>query len=209
LRGYVAVSTTAFRLVLYVATVAVVGVMLRSMQNLVQARLRVSSGWSWWLVLTGAFALGLYRVSGRWTGGSSFRSQVRRDLERGELAVQTILVVDAIEVAEQEDEGPGYFLHTQDGRTALFAGQYLERYRLRGFPWSAFELLEAPESGLFLGLKKLGDRLTPSVRRAPFRWDEFKRFGLASRKYCWLDVDFGRLKRGVAEHGVDQSPEAD
>jgi hypothetical protein len=193
LRGYVAIGIGLFRVVLFLAAVALAGLLLRALQRLFP----VLGDYPWWAVPTGLGAWALYRASSRWTGGRDFRARVRRDLAGGSLAVRKVQALDAIEVEEQEDEGPSYFILTQDGRTILFSGQYLDRYRGKGFPWTSFEILEAPESGVFFGLRSLGERLAPS-RRPPFGWEERKALGSFNRNYQVVDVDFPSLKREAA-----------
>jgi hypothetical protein len=63
------------------------------------------------------------------------------------------------------------------GNTMLFAGQYLARLKGKGFPWRAFDIVEAPESRIFFGINPAGDRLQPSIKRPPFSWEEAKRLG--------------------------------
>jgi hypothetical protein len=142
----------------------------------------------------------LYFVSSRWTGGRSFRRKVRLDLARGEAALRRVAAVDAIEVAEREDEGHAYFLRTEYGRTMLFAGQYLEKYRRRGFPWKVFEIVEAPESQVFLDIVPIGDRLQPSSRRPPFSWEELKGFEGMNENYVLVNAEFDTL-RGSSTFG--------
>ncbi len=54
------------------------------------------------------------------------------------MAAHRIDAVEAIEVDEQEDEGPSFFIKTVDGQVILFTGQYLNRLKARGFPWKPF-----------------------------------------------------------------------
>jgi hypothetical protein len=193
LRGYVAWSTSLFRALLLIAVVAFFAWILRT------AHLRMGqplggSGLEW-LVPSLALAVAIYFIAGRWTGGRAFRAAVREDLAGGVAAVHTVRAVDAVEVEEGEDEGPAYFVLTEDGATLLFAGQYLAPYQRKGFPWKEFEILEAPRSKIFFGLVPRGERLAPSARRPPFTWEEFKAFARGKREYAVLDVDFDGVKK--------------
>jgi hypothetical protein len=78
----------------------------------------------------------------------------------------------------------------------FFACQYLDAYKRKGFPWTVFEILEAPESKIFFGLVPLGSKLAPSVRRAPFNSVELKSLGEMPRQYGVVDVDFAALREG-------------
>jgi hypothetical protein len=86
---------------------------------------------------------------------------------------------------------------TDDGTTMLFAGQYLDAYKRKGFPWKTFEILEAPESKIFLGLVPVGEKLTPSATRPPFSWQEYKEIAHGKREWAVLQVDFASLKQAV------------
>jgi hypothetical protein len=188
-------SVVVFRAALFAAAVAFVGWLLRVV-HLGLGR-PIADSDAVWIVPAAVFAATLYKYSKRWTGGPSFRRAVRADVARGEAAVHRIVAVDAIEVAEQEDEGPSYFVLTDDGTTMLFAGQYLDAYKRKGFPWKTFEILEAPESKIFFGLVPVGEKLTPSATRPPFSWQEYKDFAHGKREWAVLQVDFASLKQAV------------
>jgi hypothetical protein len=194
LRGYVAWSIVLFRGVLFVAVVAAFAWLLRTLHARLGHPLTDSE--LVWLIPSLALAGALYAVAGRWTGGRGFRAAVRKDLAGGVAAVHAIVALDAVEVEEGEDEGPAYFVLTEDGSTLLFAGQYLGPYRRKGFPWKRFEILEAPASKIFFGLVARGERLAPSAQRPPFTWEEFKQFAQKTREYGVVDVDFDALKKG-------------
>ena len=202
LRGYVAWSTTLFRAVLFVLVVVLVGWLLRATHALSAKLTSAFSHPAWWVLPLIVFSLGLYRLMGRFTGGRAFRSKVRADLKGGQAALHRIVAVDAIEIEEQEDEGSGVFILTDDGRTMLFAGQYLDRLKSKGFPWRAFDIVEAPESRAFFHITAAGERLKPSARRQPLTWDEAKTFGVLNQKYRVLNVDFESLRPS----SLDTSP---
>lgn len=197
LQGYVSWSATVFRAAVFLSVVGFAGWLLRAgLQRLAAVHPALAHP-AWWLVPVLVSAAGLFLISRRWTGGRELRRQIAADLRRGEVAARRIVVVDAIRVEEANDEGPTFFLLTDTGTSMAFAGQYLEPYVRRGFPWAEFEILEAPESRRFLGLVKLGDRLPPSAERGPLTWDEVRELGLQSDRYRVLDRAFHALKTGA------------
>jgi hypothetical protein len=141
------------------------------------------------------------RVSVREVGSLDRRAGVQgqgsRGSRTGEIAVRRVVAVDAVEIEEQEDEGPGYFILTADGTTLLFAGQYLDRLKSKGFPWTAFDVSEAPQSNVFFGISAAGDRLKPSARRPPLTFEEGKAYGTFNVKYRTVDGDFVSLKESL------------
>ncbi len=193
LQGYVAWSTTALRMVAFLGTVGISALLLRSAQGLLPSQLQHDA---WWVLPSILLGGALYFRAGRWTRGRGFRKAVRLDLARGVAAAHRIITVDAIEVEEQEDEGPADFVLTSSGETVLFSGQYLDRFKRKGFPWREFEILEAPESRIFFGLVPLGEQLVSSARRPPFTWDEYKRLAPGKGDYNIVDVDFEALRAG-------------
>ncbi len=188
LRGNVALGTAVGRVVMFVIlAICVTG----SLRYLVE-HTKPGAHYLWWVVPS-FLVMGFLLVrSKRWTGGREFRQQVRADLAQGTVAAHRIDVVDVIEVEEREDEGPSYFVKTADGKIILLTGQYLERFKSRGFPWRSFEIIEAPLSKVFFGLKKLAAPLAPSFIRQPFTQDERKQF--KCRKYRVVETDFESLK---------------
>ena len=195
LEGYVGGTPLVFRAVVFGIAVAFAGWLLRLIHALLAMQVPAVTHPAWWIVPLILFSLALYRVAGRFTGGRALRAKVRADLTRGQAAVHRIVAVDAIEIEEQEDEGPAFFVLTGDNRTMLFAGQYLDRFKARGFPWRAFDIVEAPESKVFFGITAAGERLPPSGRRGPLTWQEAKSFGTLNAKYRLIDVPFESLRR--------------
>lgn len=192
LRGYVAWSTSLFRAALLIAVVGAFAWALRAVHLRLGRPLADSE--LVWLLPSAALAIALYWIAGRWTGGRAFRAAVREDVASGMAAAHAVRAVDAVEVEEGEDEGPAYFVLTDQGTTLLFCGQYLAPYQRKGFPWKEFEILEAPRSKIFFGLVPRGERLAPSARRPPFTWEEFKAFAQGKRGYAVVNVDFSAVK---------------
>lgn len=189
LQGYVATSTTLFRGALFILSVGVTGLASRSVAYrfpLIQEGL--------WLLAPIIVGVLLLRSSRNWTGGPDFRRKVRQDLAGGVAAVRRVCAVDAIEVEEAEDEGPAYFILTRDGQTLHVAFQELARYKSRGFPWTEFEFIEAPQSRTFFSIKKLGEKLEPSQIQPPHNWSDVKQPGGFNKHYQVLDIEFEKLK---------------
>lgn len=195
LRGYVAAGTAAFRAALFVAVVCVAALALRAILGRAASVWPVLSHPAGWIAPTGLLAWLLYRRSSRWTGGPAFRGQVRRDLAGGRLAFRRIEAVDAVEFEEAGDSGPCFVILTSSGQTLLFDGQNLETYVRKGFPWTTFEIREAPESGVFFGLRRVGERLVPSACVPALSFAERKALGSFNRSYQVVDVDFPALKQ--------------
>jgi hypothetical protein len=207
LRGYVAASTASFRAALFLAVAGIAALGFRAMLRPAASALPVLSHPVWWIAPTCLLSWLLYRRSSRWTGGSEFRGQVRRDLAHGQLAIRRVEAVEAVAFEEVEDCGPCYVLLTRDGGTLLFDGQYLEGHRRRGFPWTSFEIREAPGSGVFFGLRRVGEPLMPSARLPALSFAERKALGSFNKPYQTVDVDFAALKeRGHRTRGIWTPP---
>jgi hypothetical protein len=149
----------------------------------------------YWVVLPIAIGLALWWRARRWTGGRDLRARIRRDLKSNTAAVHVLSVVDAIRVEEAEDEGPTFFLKLETGETVAIGGQFLDRFVNRGFPWKQFEIREAAESGLFLGLKGRGDPVVPSLVKPPLTMATVRELGIASVRWKVLPVAFEELRR--------------
>lgn len=188
LQELVAWPAALFRACLFLLAVSVAGAMFRTAYLVATALLGFSSVTPWWWLPTGAVGIALYLRAARWSGGRQLRRDIRADLRAGVVAVERLAVTEAIEVEEREDEGPGYILRTADGRTLVFAGQHIERYRRKGFPWRAFDVVNAPRSGVFLDLVAQGTTLPASSRRPPFSIEELRKYsGDAGSAYQLLD----------------------
>ena len=182
------------RALLFLAGIAIAALVFRAILLCAALAWPALTHPAWWIAPTLLIAALLYRRSSRWTGGRTFREQVRRDLRRGELAIRRLEVTDAIEFEEVEDCGPCFVMLTSGGETLLFDGQYLESFKRRGFPWSSFEIHEAPESGVFFGLHGAGERLKPSTRLPAMSFGERKALGSFNKSYQVIDVNFAALK---------------
>lgn len=194
LRGYVSRSVRLVRAVLFVAIVALLTVCLRSIHSSFAPKQGLASNPLLWIVPALAFAAWFYIRWQRWTGGGRGTVDIRNDLARGEVAIHHVQVLDAIEIEEVEDEGPSYFILTSEKEILYFNGQWLDREKRRGFPWQSFNILEAPVSKTFFGLKKTGEHFRPSYTRKALDWDTLKKFHAFKGRYHLLDLDFESLK---------------
>jgi hypothetical protein len=187
--GYVSRSAVASRALLFALALGAVGGMAFKVQRW------LSIDQPYWVVPPIVVGLALCWRSRRWTGGRDLRERIRRDLKSNTAAVHVLSVVDAIKVEEAEDEGPTFFLKLETGETVAMSGQFLDRFVSRGFPWRQFEIREAAESGLFLGLKSRGDRVVPSLVKPPLSMATVRELGIASVRWKVLPVAFEDLRR--------------
>lgn len=172
---------------LFVLTVGAVGWPLRGLQAAGS-----SITFPIWAVVTLLFALLLYRRAGRWTGGAEFRSQIRADLDRGEVEIRRVRVSAAVEAPEVEDEGPVFFIRDEDGSVMFFAGQDMARHKLRGFPWVEFQVMSTPVSNQLFRVRAKSGPFQPVWQRPPMTFSEAKAIGVT-------EEGFGRLERPWAE----------
>ena len=181
LAGIVAWSTQVFRAVLFLLAVAILGAAFHALFDLVNIEAPI------WTVPTAILAYLLFRRAARWTGGSTFRRLVRRDLEQNEAQVTEIRPVEVIEIEELEDEGPSYIIKTDDKEWILLSGQEMLPYKRRGFPWSRFSADEAPNSGVFFGLSKTGDSIPTDRTLPPLSYELARDLGSFNRTLVFLD----------------------
>ena len=126
---------------------------------------------------------------------SPLSRQMKADLAGGMATVHIVDVADSILVQEHEDEGPTVFVKTAESETLVFAGQQLDIYTKRGFPWSRFEIVEGPASGFFLGLRRLGPQLTPYIVPGPLSYAEAKQYSIFRGIWSRLDDSFEDIKK--------------
>lgn len=181
LKGIVAWSTQFGRAFLFVLAISFAGVLFRSLFALTTIDMPI------WLLPTAALAYILYRRAGRWTGGPAFRQLVRQDIDQGEARLTVIRPVDVTEVEELEDEGPTFIVRTDEDDWVLLAGQELVRHKSRGFPWSQFSVNEAPHSGTFFGLARMGDPVPVERTIPPLPYELARELGAADRTFTVLD----------------------
>lgn len=104
------------------------------------------------------------------------RAAVRkaREVAAGHVKSTTFTIRDAIAVKECEDEGLSFYLLLDDGRTLFLSGQYLYEPVEAGFPWTSFDLVQAPVGGGIIRIVQRGPALIPSRTRGPFTDREYK-----------------------------------
>ena len=152
-----------------------------------------------WLVkCTGALLVfaamtALVRLEAAWIGGRALRQAVRSDLSYGYAIHTRIQISKVMLVEEREDEGPSFVFRTEDGRTLVFSGQELPELQAMGFPWKEFEIIEAANSRIFLGVKQFGETLTDVTVREPFSLDELNLVGQANGIYCEVEIGFEKF----------------
>jgi hypothetical protein len=123
------------------------------------------------------------------------RSSGQRDLEAGQVDETEFQVVDAIEVAEGEDEGRHFYLRLADGRVLFLSGQYLyEDVASRRFPAARITVIRAPESGIVLSMRAEGPYVAPSAIRPSFTERDRARGRIPDDGEI-LETDFDRLRR--------------
>jgi hypothetical protein len=192
--GYVSWPVRNVRIALFLVILFLAGAALKSLHAAVAPERGWVSNSAFWIIPGLVFAVWFYFRWQRWTGGNHGRANIRNDLARGEMAIHHIEVVDAIEIEELEDEGPSYFFLTSDKDVLYFSGQWLDREKRKGFPWTTFEIHDAPLSKIFFGLKKTGERFTPTFVRKALDWNTLKRHGAFKGKYRVLRESFDSLK---------------
>lgn len=89
-----------------------------------------------------------------------------QDLNQGKAEVTVLDIRKVVEVEELEDEGLGFYLETEEGKTLFLQGQYL--YDLKDFPSTRIEIVRAPNSRIVFDLKRLGSPLKVSSKLPPF-----------------------------------------
>ena len=152
----------------------------------------------------GPVALVIGVVAGAWVYFRAQRSErrvnaaatFRAELADGVAEVTRYRALEAISVAEAEDEGLSFFLRLQDGEVLFISGQYLYEFEGTAFPSTLFEVTRTPTSRILLDFRPLGQYLTPSTERPAFSEADWERFG-ALDDGVLLNVPFESLRAGV------------
>jgi hypothetical protein len=126
--------------------------------------------------------------------GAAERATARADLRAGEVDETAFAIVDAVEVAQGEDEGRHFFLRLGNGRVLFLSGQYLEQpVAAKRFPASSVTIVRAAASGVVLSMRAEGHYLAPSAVRPPFTEADYEG-GLVPEDGSILDLDFEQLR---------------
>ena len=193
LRGVVAISTQVLRAVLFAIAVGVVGLVFRALFAVIGIAAPA------WAVPTAIVGYLLYRRAERWTGGAAFRKRVRQDIEQGEARLSVINPADVTEFEELEDEGPAYVIRTDENEWLLLSGQELVPHKRRGFPWSQFSIAEAPNSGVFFGLERMGDPIAVDRTLPSMSYELARDLGTFKRTFIVLDDTARELLKSLIE----------
>lgn len=179
----VALPAQAARAVLFLLSVSIVGLILKSLQEL------MFTGAPAWIAITAILAYLLYRRAERWTGGPAFRMRVRTDLAEGNARICIFEPASVVEHEEVEDEGPSYVIETTDGKRLLLSGQDMVPHKRRGFPWSKFAAIEAPASGVLFRLEKRGESIPVTKKRPQLCYELARDLGAFQRTLVVLGDD--------------------
>ena len=142
--------------------------------------------------LSATFYLYLRRIFSR--AAASYHAMSASDAGAGQVDESTFSIVDAIQVAETEDEGLHFFLRVAEGGVLFLSGQHLyDAVRAQRFPSERVTVVRAPASGTVLRFTPNGAYLPPSTTRAAFTDREHAR-GRVPADGDVLNVDFERLR---------------
>jgi len=175
----------------FVIFIAVLGGMLRGCQ------IKTVDAPPIWLAITAIVAVAIYVRSKRWSGGPEYRKRIRQDLDAGMSRTTIIEPAFVTEIEEQEDEGPSYIVVTKEGESILLTGQWLVPIKRRNFPWSKFEICEAPLSGHFFGVYNRGAPFPVSQKREALSYEDAKALGCFHSNYIVLDDEAKKLLQGA------------
>jgi len=181
LAQFVATSTTLLRVGVFILFTVVLGAILRGIQ------IKTFDAPPIWAGVTTAIAILVFVKSKKWTGGPEYRKSIQRDLDAGMARVTVIEPAFVTEIEELEDEGPSYIIETKQGQSILLTGQWLVWTRKRKFPWSKFEITEAPDSGYFFGVRKQGKPFPVGAKRDAFTYEQARDLGCFESNYILLD----------------------
>ncbi len=183
LQAYLAPSTGLSRIGTFILAASLFGLAFRTAQR----TLWDAHTPPWWLLVTAIVTIGLLSAFRRLSRDPGLRQSIKADLRAGFAVVTPFRVESAVEFWQLEDEGPTFLVKTKDGNRFIFHGQYLHGPEFVDFPWSEFEIVEAPLSRMFLGVNMLGARF-PNVEVAgPLSWDQLRALDPGRRAFVFLD----------------------
>ncbi len=181
LESYVALYIQLLRAVLFLVFIVIVGTFFRAIE------FGLLGNSYYFLIPTAIAAALIYLRSKRWTGGAELRRKILEDLKAGNARVLILEPVTVVEIEEVEDEGPSYIIEDKNGDTVLLTGQHLDEAKHKRFPWSRIAIVEAPQSSMFLSVKKAGSPVPVTSKRAALPYETAKQLGCFDRSYIILD----------------------
>jgi hypothetical protein len=149
-------------------------------------------------ILAGLLAAGFvhFRTRGR-SARIALTSALQRELTDGNAEVTTYEVVDAINVAELEDEGSMYYLKLRDGRILFIAGQHLYDFEEeKRFPNTKFRAVRTPRTRELLSFVCLGDYLPATGRGRAFTVADYESGRVPEDGNVW-EGDFDALRANL------------
>ena len=187
LSGYVSTSTQILRVVFLIILLVVFSRLAYVVTGFLLKPFSPTIHKPAWIVLTSLIGVGLLVFSKKGSGGRAWKANVKADIERKQIAVHTIEVIDGFVFPEQEDEGPTILVKAREGECLMFKGQDLARIHSRGFPWKMFEIRESPRAKVFFGITKRGEPFPALLKRDGFTWDDYKK--LAAGRKNWTRIE--------------------
>src|SRR5690554_576937 len=136
LREIISLKTYLLRLFIYALIVILITIPFRAIQNsFLEIHFPI------WIIIPVICIVYLQIKSKKWTGGSELRKQIKKEIKDGVAYETQFSIKDVNEVEEQEDEGPSFYIQTDNDIVYLFSGQYLNNYKTSGFPWEKFVII--------------------------------------------------------------------
>ncbi|WPJ95458.1 hypothetical protein SH580_18730 [Coraliomargarita algicola] len=120
-----------------------------------------------WLVVTAFFGLWLLKKFNRWSGGSEFRSAVKKDIAGSQAFEEQHFMNRCVMFEEVEDEGRSYLVENSAGIVFFFSGQELPK----NFPKFEVTVVKAPYSNHLFKIYAKGDVVETKIATASV-WDQ-------------------------------------
>ncbi len=150
----------------------------------------------------GWLAVGIYLWRREAGQPSKYNDLCQKDLADGKAQIITFSAIEAIQVAEFEDEGNSYFVHLSDGRVLFLSGQWLDAVEGdKTFPCTEFEVAQAPRSQIVFGMVCRGSYFPPTKEIKSVQADQFQGGEIPELEFVkipWNEVEMSYANRSIA-----------
>ena len=190
LEGFIAISTSCFRYGISLVLATII------FSIAYKINIWISPSLYWWWIPSLILVLFIFFKLEKFSGGMTFRRQVRKDLEKEKVLEETFCVNRIIKFPEGEDEGDAYLFEDDQKSVFILLGQESNSLRKK-FPFATIKVVKTIFSNHQLSISASGICEEKFISSKPLNDYSFDDLVFNSKSFAKIDYDFDAILKNL------------